>query len=183
MAVDPQATWASTLDALPKVADGSWAQNFANWYAGRISGITTKASVVIPVGFVFTFNAVVFKNNLSALAPTTSASAGINGFADAWVAAMNASIVVAATGTSGAPASPATTFSAIASAVIDPPSVLLAKAKLQELISAPAVDDGLDSEFPVKFRDATLLLTMTLVGTNSVAPSPSPLTIANVPLI
>lgn len=183
MAIDPLSTWKTTLAALPKTADNSWADNFANWYADRIAGITTDPSALVPTGFVFTFAKPIFKTQLLALTPTPSALAGITGFANAWETALNATTVVVAPGTFKPPSSPATIFSVVASTIIDPASIAAGKAKIIELVTAPPVDDAMNSQFPIKFRDATLLLTIIITGTNSATPTPSPLTVSNVPLV
>ena len=188
MAVDPLATWKSTLAALPKVSDSSWADNFAAWYAGRIVGITTSPSAFVPTGFTFTFARSLFASNLRALGPTVSAVAGITAFANAWLAAMQASVAVVAPGSFKPPTTPKTLFSSIVSTMIDPASTTAARAKLIELVTAPAVDDANNSQFPVKFRDATLLLTITVTGLDSepppsAGPGPQPLVVAGVPLV
>lgn len=182
MAVDPLNTWKTTLAALPPTA-GVWQPAFASWYASRIINITTDPSVFIPSGFLFTFNTAVFQAQLSLLTPVSSQLMGITGFANAWEAAIMASIVVTAPGSALVPPSPATIFSVVASSIIDPASILLGKAKLLELVSSPQVADAMDSEFPEKFRDATLLLTATFSGTNSIVPVPTPLVAASIPLI
>ncbi len=188
MAIDPLSTWKSTLAALPKVADASWAANFAAWYAGRIVGITTDPSALVPTGFVFTFNQALFASGLSSLGPTPSAVAGITAFADAWLASMQASTAVVAPGSFAPPSSPTTLFSVVNSTTIDAASMTAARSKLLELTSAAPVADANDSEFPVKFREATLLLTITVIGLDSqpppsAGPGPQPLTVAAVPLI
>lgn len=183
MAIDPLSTWKSTLAALPKVADTSWAANFAAWYAGRIVAITTDPASLVPTGFVFTFNQALFASQLIALTPVNDALSGITGFANAWEAAILATTVVVAPGTFQPPTSPATLFSVIATTVIVPASIAAGKAKIIELASSPPVADVNDSEFPLKFREATLLLKINVTGTNSVTPTPGPLSVLNVPLI
>lgn len=187
-AIDPLPTWQSTLAALPKVADNSWAANFAAWYADRLTGITTNPANLVPTGFVFTFNQATFQAQLQTLTPQSTAAAGIQGFANAWETALVASTVVVAPGSFKPPATPPTTFSAIISTTIDTPSIAAGKAKLLELVTAPPVSDPNLSQFPAKFREATLLLTITVVGLDSqpppsAGPGPQPLTVANVPLI
>lgn len=183
MAIDALQIWKDELAALPKVADTSWAANFAAWYADRLAGITTSPSALVPTGFVFTFAEAIFAAQLLSLTPTTSALAGITGFANAWEAALNATTVVVGPGSFKPPSSPATLFSVVATTIIDPPSIALGKAKLLELVTAPPVADPQNSQFPVKFREATLLLTITVSGTNSITPTPTPLTVPLVPLI
>ena len=188
MAVDLLSTWKSTLAALPQVADTSWAANFANWYAGRIAGIITDPTKLVPTGWTFTFNKSLFTSGLLGLGPTPSAIAGITAFANAWLAAMQASTALMAPGSFVVPTSPKTLFSVVTTTTIDAASTLAAKAKLLELITAPTVDDANNSQFPVKFREATLLLTVTVVGLDSepppsAGPGPQPLTASAVPLV
>lgn len=185
MAIDPLATWQSTLNALPKVGDNSWTTNFSNWYADRIIGITTNPANLVPVGFLFTFAKPIFQAQLLTLAPTNSALAGITGFANAWAAALTASTVAVAAGSAIPPPSPATIFGTVISTIIDTASIAAGKAKILELVTAPAVGSALLSEFPVKFRDATILLKITVTGLNSVPPppGPNPLSAPSVPLI
>lgn len=186
MAVDILQIWKDELANLPKVTDTSWAANFSAWYADRLTGITTDPAALVPSGFVFTFAESIFAAQLIALTPTTSALDGIQGFADAWEVALNATTVVVAPGSAVPPPSPSTTFSAVTTTVIDPASIAAGKAKLIELVTAPPVADPQDSLFPVKFREATLLLTITVSGLDSTPPGsggPLPLVAANVPLI
>lgn len=189
MAIHPLTTWRSTLASLPKVADNSWAQNFADWYAARIAGITTAPASLVPTGFVFTFPTATFKTKLQALGPSPTALAGITAFATAWSDCMSAiaypATLTLATGTFKPPTSNTTLFSAVTSVTIVPASITAGKNKIIELATAALVSDPNLSEFPVKFRDATLLLKITVVGSDS-TPTPSgplPLTVANVPLI
>lgn len=180
--IDPLSTWKSTLAALPKVANTSWALNFANWYSDRIVAIEPDSTALTAAGFTFTFAVGIFATQLTALTPTASAVAGITGFANAWESAILASVAVVPPGAFVPPSSPPTLFSAVASTIIDPSSIALGKAKLLELITAPQVDDPNSSQFPVKFREATLLLSITATGTNSITPTPTPLVAALVPL-
>lgn len=185
MAIDVLQIWKDELANLPKVGDNSWVTNFSTWYADRIVNIEPDPSFLVPIGFIFTFAKPVFETQLLTLTPTNDQVAGITGFANAWEAALLASTIVIAPGTYIPPATPATTFSIVASSIIDLTSIALGKAKLLELVTAPPVADAQNSLFPVKFREATLLLTITVSGTNSVSPpaGPNPLIATNVPLI
>lgn len=188
MAVQPLDTWKTTLAALPKVTDTSWAQNFANWYFSMISGISPDPAAFVPVGFVFTFPTPLFASQLQTLPPVADAVAGITGFANAWETALNGTTIVVGPGSAIPPPSPTTIFSAVFTATIDPPSIAAGKAKLLELVTAPPVANPLDSQFPIKFREATLLLTFTVTGLDSqpppsAGPGPQPLTASNIPLI
>lgn len=198
--IDSLAIWRAALIALPKVSDSSWAANFAAFVADRISpigaadgkGIETDPTILTlasppPLGLIFTFPQATFATSLQVLTPTEDPVAGIAGFADAWANSMS-TIVFPATlnvlmGAFVPPSTPATLFSSITAVTIDPASLIAAKAKISELASSTPVADANNSDFPVKFREAFLLLTITVVGLNSIVPTPTPLTVANVPLI
>lgn len=190
MPIEPLQTWKDELENLPKVADNSWALNFANWYASMIIGIEPDPAALTPTGWVFTFPAPVFAANLQSLAPTDSQLDGISGFADAWLAAAQISTIVVAPGTivGPPPGTPPAIFSVVnppPETQIDPSSVTAAKAKILELVTAPPAGSAQDSQFPEKFRDATLLLTISVSGLDS-TPTPAgplPLSVANVPLV
>ena len=188
MSIDSLSVWKSTLAALPKVEDSSWSLSFASWYTSRIVNITTNPSSLVPLGFSSTFATTVFKDALAALGPSSSAAAGIAGFAGAWEDALNATVIVVGPGSFAPPTSPPTMFSLVTTTTITPASIAAGKAKILELVTAPLVSDPNDSLFPQKFRDATLLLKITIVGLDSqpppaAGPGPQSLTISNVPLI
>lgn len=188
MSIAPLQNWKDTFANLPKVADTSWAANFAAAYAGLITGITTDPAALVPTGFLFTFAQPVFAAQLLALTPVGDALSGITGFAAAWEAALLASVALVLPASFVPPTSPATLFSAVTTTTITPVSIAAGKAKILELVTAPPVADAQDSQFPIKFREATLLLKITVVGLNSLppppaGPGPQPFTAANVPLI
>lgn len=170
MSVDDLSVWKTELKNLPKVADNSWANNFSGWADDRV---TSKMDLLVIDIFTFTFNKSSFESGLISLGPTESASDGITAFADAWETAINASIVVVPVGASiGAP-SPMTTWSVVTETIILSASISLAKLKILELISSPPVDDSDNSEFPIKFRDAYLLLQIQVTGLDSQLPPPA----------
>lgn len=186
--IDPLVTWRTTLNALPHVTDASWATNFAAWVAGRVVSIQPNQSLLnTSTGFVFVFNQALFATQLATLTPTFNALSGITGFATAWETAINTTVFPATLNVSpGAfipPTSPTTLFSAVTSVILDPASILAAKNKIIELATSPQVLDPNLSDFPVKFREAFLLLTITVVGLDSTVPTPVPLTAPNIPLI
>lgn len=185
MAVDPLQDWKDTLANLPKVADASWALNFANWYAGRIASISPDPNILTASGFLFTFVSATFATNLATLMPTSDPISGTMGFANAWQTAIALTIYPATLtlmpGTVyGTPATQANTFSVITSVTLNPASITAAYTKLLELATAPAAEDPQDSAFPEIFRDATLLLKVDITGSNGV---PSPLAAVGVPLV
>ncbi len=187
MAIDPLVTWRSTLAALPSTSTPIWAVNFSQWYADRIVNIETDPSFLVDPGFSFVFSISTFKSALEVLPPTTDQLAGITAFATAWESAILASTVSAFPGAFIPPSTPATLFSIVSTTVIDPAGIAAGKAKIIELATALPVSDPLLSEFPVKFREATLLLTVTVTGFDSTppvpGPGPLPLTAPLVPLI
>ena len=191
MAVDTLTKWQQELKNLPASDNPVWATNFANWYFDRISaagavdgqGLFADPASLVPTTWVFTFDKATFVTQLQPLPQTDDALTGITNFANAWEAAMLTSTISVAPGTFIPPSSPPTLFSVVASAVFDPPSIAVAKALIQTLVTAPPTDDAETSEFAEKFRDATLSLTVTVSGTNSVAPTPGPLVAAAVPLV
>jgi len=177
MPVDVLDIWKTTLKALPKTADNSWAGNFAAWTDDRT---TSKMDLLIIDQFTFTFAKAIFEGALIGLGPTPSAVIGITAFANAWETAINASTVVVPAGASIGTPSPATTWSAVSSTIILAPSIALAKAKILELVTAPTVADALNSEFPIKFRDAFLLLQIQATGLDSTPPAAGPLPLVGV---
>jgi hypothetical protein len=170
MAIAPLATWRSTFANLPLVTDTSWQANIANWVNDNISGANKLAlNGMVGTGLTFTFNKASFQSGLAS-------ANNIAGFANALSTALTASLAVVAVGSSIAnPPTPASTFSAVITTVVDPASITAANAKILELNSAQAVESAYDSDFPLRFREAILLLTVTTSGTNSVTPTPAAL--------
>jgi hypothetical protein len=169
MAIAPLATWRSTFANLPLVTDTSWQANIANWVNDNISGANKLAlNGMVGTGLTFTFNKASFQSGLAS-------ANNIAGFANALSTALTSSLAVVAVGSSILPTTPATTFSVVASTIVDPASITAANAKILELNSAQAVQNAYDSDFPLRFREAILLLKITTSGTNSVAPTPAPL--------
>ena len=176
--LDPASTWKSEIEGMPKVADDSWHDNFANLvdgltssklFVGNIIGVTT-----------FTFGKGAFKTALAACAIVSDPIVAGQNFANAWAAGIAASTMSVPTGaavgaptpatifgplnTAGAPAGPPTTL-------IDAPSIAAAKTALGTAISiAPPADNAL--AFATAFRAAFLSLTFTTTGFNSLPFAP-----------
>lgn len=191
MAIDALQVWKDTLAALPKVADPSWALNFAGWVADRVPNITPDPSILdASAGFTFVFAEPIFAAALVALPPSPSAILGVTGFALAWETAIltnifPATLNVAAGAKRNGSSAPADTFSVVTSVLLDPVSIVAAKAKIIELAAAAPVSDPQDSEFPIKFREAFLLLKINVIGLDS-TPTPAgplPLVVMGAPLI
>jgi hypothetical protein len=183
--IDALPIWISELVNLPKVNSAVWATNFANYYADRIVGIQTDPSALTSA-MVFTFAKPVFEAQLMALMPVTDQTVGTLNFALAWEAAILASTAVVPPGAFIPPATPTTTFSVVISTVINPASIAAGKAKIMELATAPQVADASLSQFPIKFRDATLLLKVDVDGLDSTTPGdggPLPLSAPMIPLV
>lgn len=176
-------TWQSEFDALEKVNTPQWSLNKADWYSNMIANITPDPSVFSAVGFSFTFNSASFASLMSSAVPSSDPVSGISTIASAWESAILASIVICGPGSALVPPTPATTFSVVTSTIIDPSSILLGKTMILGLSSAPKTNKGKDSEFPKKFREATLQLKIIVSGMNSLAPTPSPLVTPPIPLI
>jgi hypothetical protein len=183
MPIEPLQVWKDEFEKLPKVKDPSWAQTMANWYADMIAGIEPDPTILNSPGFTFTYNPAIFAAAMVSIPPSVDPVSGVALIATAWESSMVAAIALALPGTILLPPSPATTFSVVTSTLIDPPSILAAKATLLGLATAPKTNKGNDSQYPVKLREATLQLTITISGMNSVVPTPAPLVAASIPLI
>lgn len=185
MAVDPLNTWISTLAAVPRVKTAVWAQNFADWYNARLSGATTDPASLVATDMVFIFPALDFQTALEGLGRTDDALDGITGFADAWKAAIEAMAypdsLAVGEGSFVPPSSGATLFSVVESVEFVASSITAAHTKILELATAGRTLDAMLSQFPVKFRDATLLLKVKVTGKDST--DPVPLVADNVPIV
>jgi hypothetical protein len=148
---------------------------------------TDPTKLDVSAGFKFKFLGLTFAAKLASIAPTSDSSKGLKSYADAWEAELLLTVYPVSLSVSpGAfkpPSSPATLFSAVTSVVIDPPSIAKGKKKIIELAKAKKAGSPQTSEFAKKFREATLLLTITVVGLDSNPDGPKPLTVAKVPLV
>jgi hypothetical protein len=171
MSVDPLSTWQSEFAILPSVIDDSWVSNLADYIAARLDSKLDLQTYSPSATFVFN------KASFIAILGTSSSEVGdgVAKLADGFVAGVTGGLSVAAL-TSFDAGTPAETFSVVATSIFDPASTALANAKILELESATPVIDINDSIFPEKIRDASLLLTATVIGTDSVSPTPGPLT-------
>lgn len=173
MSIDALQTWKDEWALLPKVSDTSWKQNLANYIAARVDGKLNLQTYTPSSNVVFTFNKSVFVASLASV--TAGTGDGVTkialGFKNAVVA--SGSLVLTAPVSVGTP-SPVNTFSVIASSAITAASSVLAEAKINELSSAVPVSSASDSLFPVKLREAVLLLTADITGTDSQVPIPIP---------
>ena len=172
MAIGSIADWRTAFGAMPLVADTSWKGHLADVVDGLVTSLLSSPGLLNPGGqpaAVFSFAKSTFEGALSNALPATLQSA--------LAAALSSSSIVVPVGSYiGSPGNPATTFSAVSSAALDPPAVSASSAKLLELLNQTPVSDPDLAPGPVTFREAFLLLTMTTTGTNSVTPTPGPLT-------
>lgn len=166
--------------SLPPVSDISWAKNFAD----IVDGLVTRKSdfgVITPSMVNFTFSKPIFMIGLLSQVPTPIPAAFAELISTTWANAVMASIVVASPGASiGAP-SPVTTFSVVATTVIEPASVASAKALLfQDLISMVPVSFTNQSIYADALFKAFTGISITITGMNSIPPptGPLPLTVA-----
>jgi len=151
----------------------TWPTILADWMAERVDNKLDLPGLGGP-GRVYTFNKSGFASALASMSPTNDAVAAITTLANAWASSLGTMVV--SPGTYIEPATPSTTWSVVHSSIIDAPSIALAKAKVQELQANNLVQSALDSDFPVKFREAFLLLTVTTDGLDSDSDGPYPLT-------
>lgn len=182
--IDGLSTWQTTFAALPKTLGPEWSTNIATWALARVvaAELQTLTDAVPPT---FLFSDSTFASQLATLLPTLDPSSAAMGVANAFEAAILASSLLVEPGSFVGTSTPATLFSVVNTALIDPPSIVAAKAKVLELATALPVDDAEDSAFPVILREAFLLLTGTVTGLNSVPPpaGPNPLVAAALPLV
>ena len=182
MSTDSLQDWIDTyVEDVPNVTDSSGPAKNARWTDARVTGkLDTPGLVglVSGTGFTFTFNKAVYQSQLS-LITGIGTTLDIQKLATAWETAVLASAAAVLSGTSiGSPPTNVNTWSAAPGTVIDIPSIALGKAKILELVDSPDDVEAEDSEYPVKMREAFLLLTMTTTGPDSTPPgSGGPLTL------
>lgn len=177
--LEPLDTWKRTLEQLALTDKTDWVSRFAAWVGMRSTMKLELQGIMGPV--LFTFQNGLFESRLRALMSTDKKPIGAEQFASAWQAAVQASQMVVMPGASlGAP-TPATLWSAVTS-LLDPPSILLAKARLHaELSRIDGVLKTNESRLPEAFRNAFLTLTASATGINSTYPFPAPLVAPFVP--
>lgn len=173
MSIDALQIWKDEWALLPKVSDTSWKQNLANYIAARVDNKLKLQTYTPSSNIAFTFNKTTF------LAALAGADAGTGTGVAAIATGIKNAVVTAGSLTFTAPisigtASPTNTYSVVASSVITAASSLLAESKINELSSAVPVSSATDSLFPVKLREAFLLLTADVIGTDTQAPTPQP---------
>lgn len=178
MTINALSVWKSSFKAEVVPTDGvTWPDNMTNWYTAQFNSpkLSLPGITIAAPPLPATYGSAAFKAIYSTLAPGLSQSAAITLIADAWAAGLAASVVLVKPGDAiGVPA-PATIWSVVTTSVFTPASVVAGKAKILELIGAPNVGEALDSQTPLKFYEATLLLKVTTTGLNSIPPPVGPL--------
>ena len=169
MAIDDLTTWQNKWAELPKVVDNSWKQNIADYIDDRISNLKLD-SYTPDSNIAFTFNKSIFLAGLADVDSGLGNGAIVMG--TAFQSAIDSSILLLTPPISIGTPSPTTTFSSITTSVFTPTSSLAASNKIAELVNAEKVLDPLLSEFPVKLREATLLLKANISGLDSSTPTP-----------
>ena len=169
--IDDLNTWQTEWANIPLVADESWKQTMGDYLEARTSGMDLPG--IGGPGFSWAFNTSLFVAGLASVSASTGD--GVEKIADAFESAILASTLSVAPGSWVGVSTPASTWSVVNTTIFDAPSISLGKNKILELTSAPLVTDALNSEFPIKLRDAWLLLTVTTSGLDSTPPPAGPL--------
>lgn len=172
MAIDSLNIWQDGWAALPKVNDDSWKANLGDYIESRIASLKLL-SYVPNTNISFSFNKTLFVASLTGIDSGLGNGAVVIG--EAFKTAILASTLALVVPISIGNPLPATTYSAVSSVIFDSASALLASSKIAELVNAPPVTEAKNSEFPVKLREAALLLTATISGTDTTTPTPLPL--------
>lgn len=182
MSLDDLQTWKQTFkDQVVPTGGDDWPDNLTDWYVGLFDApkVSLPGLTIVATPLPVVFGASAFKAIYSNLTSDLSQADAIAIIANAWEAGLLTSTVTVLPGDSIGVPVPTTIWSAVTSTVIDAPSIALGKAKILELIGAPNAKDALDSQTPVKFREATLLLTVTTTGLDSTPTPAGPLALVD----
>jgi len=192
MAVDPLDDWKKTFKDIPPAdLQPLGTLNLAKWYWDRIQNIQPDPKILDTTAeFTFVFAVPTFASGMAAMPPVPDQFVGVASYAAAWETAIlltvfPATLNVAPGAFIGGTSTPSTTFSSVTSVILDPPSVVAAKAKIMELATTPQAKTTDESKKPDIMLEATKLLTITVTGLDN-TPSPAgplPLTAPLVPLI
>lgn len=177
MPIDAESTWIETVNNLPTVKSAP--ESIKALVDAVDTCVTGKAELTGIIGTVsYTFQKAIFLAGLSSLGPAPVTATGVAQFVQAWQSAAAASVMIVPPGSSFGSPSPATTFSVVVTTLLDPPSLLAACSALQtELLAAGAapVSSYKDSKVGPALYKAFKLLSYTVTGINSIAPTPTPL--------
>lgn len=159
-----QTDWA---EQCKPVKNDTWKKNLANFIMAQVSHKLTTEGLLASGGaggMTFTFGKEAFQGALADNKAETLASA--------FEAGILASTVLVAVGSFVGTQAPASTFSVITTSVINPASLIAAKAKVLEVMGLPPKEAANQSQFPLKLREAFLLLKIDTVGLDS-TPTPA----------
>lgn len=173
MAMKEESDWIDAYVALPQVSDDSWMDELSDYIEEMTADMTLDGFTPAPV---FTFGKAAFKGGLAAADSSVSGS-GITALSSAFSAGVAASVMLATPPVSTGAGTPAEIFSVVASTLPDPTSVTAGVSAIGELASAEQTGDSSKSEFPKKLYAAFAGLMYICIGTNSVTPTTSPLTV------
>lgn len=172
MSLEALSVWKESFASQVKaVKDEAWKDNFPNWFASVFNApkLSLPGLLIAVTPLPLTWGKDAFKAIFSTM---TAQSNGAVILGNAWEAGMLASTVQVKAGDSIGVASPATTWSSVTSSVFTPASIAASKAKVLEIAGALPTKNALESQAPVIFREATLLLKVTTTGLDS-TPSPA----------
>ena len=177
MTLPTQSDMEQSLLALPLIAVADYT-NIASWIASSTNNIMWLTGILPTTSTVFTFNEAVFITSLNTLTPTASIATAANNFFTALETAVLASVYLVTPGAYFNTASPATTWSIVATTLPDPPSLIAAKnAAITYMSSTPL--SGSNPVLANSVRIYFTTLTYTVTGTNTAVP-PTPFIAASV---
>lgn len=187
MTIGTEKEWKEEYAKLKQVSDDSWIDNLSKYLQDFISGMEFQTIFGAPAteenpnppGISFSFDEEKFKNALAASDPEVLGS-GITALNTAFTAMASAVTVVIPSGSYVGTQTPATTFSGPGTATILVPSVTTGASAITALGAIPSEEftsKAEDSKFPVTLRTAFAGLLFSVAGTNSVAPTPAPISI------
>lgn len=158
--------WKDAYALLPLVSDDTWKENLTAFIEDLIVDINLETYATPS----FTWARAAFKSALVGVS-----GAGVSEMQTGFSNSIAASTWLIPSGTTFGSATPAETFSLPGAAIPDATGVSAGVIKIGELATAEPVGTVEDSLFPEVLRDAFLLLTYTVTGTNSVTPTPGPI--------
>lgn len=187
MTIGTEKEWKEEYAKLKQVSDDSWIDNLSKYLQDFISGMEFQTIFGAPPteenpnppGISFSFDEEKFKTALAASDPKVLGS-GITALNTAFTTMATAVTVVIPSGSYVGTQTPATTFSAPGTATILPPSVATGANAITALGAIPSdqfTSKAEDSKFPVTLRTAFAGLLFSVAGTNSVVPTPAPISI------
>ena len=180
--IDPESKWTERFANLkPDGVGTSWAGKMASAVA---EGVPSMGITGVTGSVSFTWQKSIFEGMIQAAVASPAAIAGAQVIANAWMSSVLSSVMMVASGAFVVASSPATTFSVVATSIIDPPSISIGYSALLSLLtsSVPVPDPNLNM-MGIALYTAFKSLTVTITGINSVAPTPAPLIVPLLPVL